>query len=69
MDLYDKGRSLVYSGSVARKNRSEGSVTGSWSGSGWTDLSAALLDNYCVCQSLSSTPDHSDVFDLSITYS
>ncbi|KAJ4494966.1 hypothetical protein C8J55DRAFT_109545 [Lentinula edodes] len=48
MDLYDKGRSLVYSGPVSRKNRSEGSVTGSWSGSGWTDLSAALLDNYLL---------------------
>ncbi|KAJ3783008.1 hypothetical protein GGU11DRAFT_848965 [Lentinula aff. detonsa] len=46
MNLYDKSRSLVYSGPVSRKNRSEGSVTGSWSGSGWADLSAALLDNY-----------------------
>ncbi|KIK63091.1 hypothetical protein GYMLUDRAFT_163599 [Collybiopsis luxurians FD-317 M1] len=46
MDLYDKGRTLVYSGPLSRRNRSEGSVTSSWSGSGWTDLSAALLDNY-----------------------
>ncbi|KAJ3714271.1 hypothetical protein C8R42DRAFT_255481 [Lentinula raphanica] len=46
MDLYDNSRTLVYSGPVSRKNRSEGSVAGTWSSSGWTDLFAALLDNY-----------------------
>ncbi|KAF5367381.1 hypothetical protein D9758_003697 [Tetrapyrgos nigripes] len=44
MDLYDKSRTLVYSGPVSRRNRSENSVTG-WST--WTELSAALMDNYC----------------------
>jgi hypothetical protein len=47
MDLYDKGRTLVYSGPLARRNRSDNSMTGSFS-SGWTDLSAALLDNFCM---------------------
>ncbi|KAF5377347.1 hypothetical protein D9757_007993 [Collybiopsis confluens] len=46
MDLYDKGRTLVHSGPLSRRNRLEGSVASSWSSSGWTDLSAALLDNY-----------------------
>lgn len=48
MDLYDKGRTLVYSGPLSRRNRPEGSVASSWSSTGWTDLSAALLDNYCM---------------------
>ncbi|THV07437.1 hypothetical protein K435DRAFT_710318 [Dendrothele bispora CBS 962.96] len=43
MDLYDKSRTLVYSGTVYRRNRPENSVTG-WSS--WTELSAALMDNY-----------------------
>lgn len=42
MDLYDKSRTLVYSGPVLRRVRTE---TG-WSET-WTDLTAALIDNYC----------------------
>lgn len=43
MDLYDESRTLVYSGPVSRRARSE---TGFSSG-GWTELVAALLDNFC----------------------
>lgn len=41
MDLYDESRALIYTGPVSRRTRSD---TG-WSG--WTEYSAALLDNNC----------------------
>ncbi|KIK10379.1 hypothetical protein K443DRAFT_670999 [Laccaria amethystina LaAM-08-1] len=44
MDLYDESRTFVYSGPVSRRARSE---TGFSSG-GWTELVAALLDNFFV---------------------
>lgn len=42
MDLYDESRSLVYSGPVSRRIKSD-----SFSSSSWGELYAALLDNYC----------------------
>ncbi|KAF8507665.1 hypothetical protein JB92DRAFT_2832700 [Gautieria morchelliformis] len=39
MDLYNENRTLIYSGPLARKQRSE-----HWGG--WTDLEVGLLDNY-----------------------
>ena len=40
MDLYDDSRTLVYSGPLARKQRSEMD----WHG--WNDYFVALLDNF-----------------------
>jgi hypothetical protein len=64
MDLYDDSRTLVHSGPLARRQRSETD----WHG--WNDLSVALLDNYCkfssrlsmsVIQMLTSTlTSHND---------
>lgn len=42
MDLYDESRSLIYIGPVVRRVKSEAGFTEKW-----TDLVAALLDNYC----------------------
>ena len=42
MDLYDDSRTLVYSGPVARRSKSETGFSDKW-----LDYSAALLDNYC----------------------
>lgn len=39
MDLYNESRSLVYSGTLARRIKSEMGHT-------WVDLHVALLDNY-----------------------
>lgn len=39
MDLYNENRTLINSGPLARRQRSE-----NWSG--WTDLEVGLLDNY-----------------------
>jgi hypothetical protein len=39
MDLYNESRSLVYSGTLARRVKSE-------MGSTWVDLHVALLDNH-----------------------
>jgi hypothetical protein len=41
LDLYDESRTLVYSGPVSRRDRSEID----WHG--WNDMVAALLDNNC----------------------
>ena len=41
MDLYDDSRTLVYSGSVSRRVRTD---TGF---SGWMELNVVLLDNFC----------------------
>ncbi|KAF8806960.1 hypothetical protein BYT27DRAFT_7101268 [Phlegmacium glaucopus] len=43
MDLYSESRSLVYSGPVVRRGRSETGIS-----SVWSDLVAALLDNYFI---------------------
>lgn len=52
MDLYDKSRSLVYIGPVMRRLKSDTGFTEKW-----TDLVAALLDNYCqICLSLYDKP-------------
>lgn len=42
MDLYDESRSLIYTGPVMRRTKSETGLTEKWA-----ELSAALLDNYC----------------------
>ena len=42
MDLYDKSRTLVYTGPVFRKVKTETGFSEKWS-----ELVAALLDNYC----------------------
>jgi hypothetical protein len=42
MDLYDESRSLVYTSSVFRRVRTDTGFSEKWS-----DLVAALLDNYC----------------------
>ena len=39
MDLYNESRTLVYSGTLARRMRSDVGHT-------WVDLHVALLDNY-----------------------
>jgi len=39
MDLYNESRTLVYSGTLARRIRSD-------VGHAWVDLHVALLDNY-----------------------
>lgn len=41
MDLYDDSRTLIYSGFLARRQRSETD----WHG--WNDYFVALLDNFC----------------------
>jgi RHO1 GDP-GTP exchange protein 1/2 len=43
MDLYDEKRTLVHSGVLARRQRSETD----WHG--WNDYFIALLDNYREC--------------------
>lgn len=42
MDLFNETRSLVYLGPVLRRARSDTGFTTAWS-----ELVAALLDNYC----------------------
>jgi hypothetical protein len=42
MDLFNESRSLVYFGPVLRRGRSDTGFTTAWS-----ELVAALLDNYC----------------------
>ena len=42
MDLYDDSRTLIYSGPLARKSRSD-----NWHS--WSELLVALLDNYREC--------------------
>lgn len=42
MDLYDESRTLVYTGPVLRRVRTETGFSEKWS-----ELVAALLDNYC----------------------
>ena len=42
MDLFTENRSLVYLGPVLRRGKSDTGLTTVWS-----DLVAALLDNYC----------------------
>ncbi len=52
MDLYDEGRSLIYIGPVMRRLRSDTGLIEKW-----TDLVAALLDNYCqICSPLYEIP-------------
>jgi hypothetical protein len=52
MDLYDESRSLIYIGPVMRRLKSDTSLTEKW-----TDLVAALLDNYCqICSPLNEIP-------------
>jgi len=54
MDLYDESRSLIYIGLVVRRVKSEAGFTEKW-----TDLVAALLDNYCqLCHSLQKLVTH-----------
>ncbi|KAF9557432.1 hypothetical protein CPC08DRAFT_640312 [Agrocybe pediades] len=43
MDLYDESRTLVYIGTVFRRNRSETGLTEKW-----VELTAALMDNYFI---------------------
>jgi hypothetical protein len=42
MDLYDDSRTLVYSGPTLRRARTDTGFSEKW-----TNLVAALLDNYC----------------------
>jgi hypothetical protein len=42
MDLFNETRSLVHFGPVLRRGRSDTGFT-----TGWSELVAALLDNYC----------------------
>lgn len=42
MDLYDESRTLVYLGPIYRRSRSETGFTEKW-----TELTGALMDNYC----------------------
>jgi hypothetical protein len=42
MELYDESRSLVYLGPVMRRSKGDSGFSEKW-----TDLVAALLDNYC----------------------
>jgi len=42
MGLFEESRSLVYSGPVMRRIKSDAGFT-----ERWTDFVAALLDNYC----------------------
>lgn len=41
MDLYDESRTLIHSGELARRQRSEID----WHG--WNDYFVALMDNFC----------------------
>ena len=51
MDLFNETRSLVHFGPVLRRGRSDTGFTTAWS-----ELVAALLDNYCkLCQDSGST--------------
>ncbi|KAF9532496.1 hypothetical protein CPB83DRAFT_903530 [Crepidotus variabilis] len=52
MDLYDESRSLVYTGGVMRRSKSETGLTEKW-----TDLSAALLDNYFILTTEEKRPN------------
>ena len=51
MELYEESRSLVYLGPVMRRSKNEAAFSEKW-----TELEAALLDNYCkssiiiICQ-------------------
>lgn len=42
MELYEESRSLVYLGPVMRRSKNDAAFSEKW-----TELEAALLDNYC----------------------